>query len=70
MKSSYSQWLRFFVLLQVEDTADVTLGGVVLPEVAKERPLIGTIVSTGSGKWDKETGQVKAMVVRRAQRKL
>lgn len=27
------------VLVRVEDTADVTLGGVVLPETAKERPV-------------------------------
>jgi hypothetical protein len=27
------------VLVEVEDTADVTIGGVVLPDSAKERPL-------------------------------
>lgn len=27
------------LLVAVEDTADVTLGGVVLPDAAKERPL-------------------------------
>lgn len=27
------------VLIKVEDSADVTIGGVVLPESAKERPL-------------------------------
>jgi chaperonin GroES len=26
------------VLIKVEDVADVTMGGVVLPETAKERP--------------------------------
>lgn len=42
------------VLLKVEDTADVTMGGVILPEVAKERPLLGTVVRTGPGKYDKD----------------
>jgi chaperonin GroES len=27
------------VLVKVEETSDLTLGGVVLPEVAKERPV-------------------------------
>jgi chaperonin GroES len=27
------------VLIKVEETADVTIGGVVLPDSAKERPL-------------------------------
>ncbi|KAG1677546.1 hypothetical protein FOA52_014444 [Chlamydomonas sp. UWO 241] len=52
------------VLIKVEDTADVTVGGVILPEAAKERPLIGTIVACGPGRWDKENpGQRKTMVV-------
>jgi hypothetical protein len=42
------------LLLQVEETADVTLGGVVLPEAAKERPLSGVVVRTGPGKYDKD----------------
>ena len=49
----------------MEDTADVTVGGVVLPEAAKERPLMGTVATVGPGKWDKENpGQRKAMVVK------
>eukprot|EP00798_Chlamydomonas_sp_ICE-L_P028286 gene28286-31394_t len=52
------------VLVKVEDTADVTVGGVMLPESAKERPLMGTIVTVGPGKWDKDAeGQRKAMTV-------
>mmetsp|Transcript_25286 Transcript_25286/g.54952 ORF Transcript_25286/g.54952 Transcript_25286/m.54952 type:complete len:242 (+) Transcript_25286:107-832(+) len=53
------------VLVKVEDTADVTVGGVILPETAKERPLMGTVVSLGPGKWDKENpGQRKNMIVK------
>jgi len=53
------------VLIKVEDTSDVTIGGVVLPETAKERPLLGTVVSMGPGKYDKDSPeQRKAMVVK------
>lgn len=52
------------VLVEVEDTADVTIGGVVLPDSAKERPLSGTVVRTGPGKYDKGAeGQRKPMTV-------
>lgn len=40
------------VLVAVQDTADVTIGGVLLPDSAKERPLSGTVVRVGPGKWD------------------
>jgi chaperonin GroES len=40
------------VLVAVQDTADVTIGGVLLPDSAKERPLSGTVVRAGPGKWD------------------
>lgn len=53
------------VLIKVEDTADVTIGGVVLPDSAKERPLSGTVVRTGPGKYDKDSeGGRKPMVVK------
>lgn len=52
-------------LVQVEDTADVTVGGVILPDAAKERPLIGTVVRMGPGRWDSENpGVRKAMVIK------
>lgn len=53
------------VLVKVEEAADVTIGGVVLPDSAKERPLSGTVVRTGPGKYDPEAeGKRKAMVVK------
>ncbi|KAG2451531.1 hypothetical protein HYH02_004129 [Chlamydomonas schloesseri] len=42
------------VLIKVEEVADVTMGGVILPEAAKERPLSGTVVRVGPGKYDKD----------------
>lgn len=38
------------VLVQVQESADVTLGGVILPDSAKERPLSGAVVRAGPGK--------------------
>eukprot|EP00775_Hariotina_reticulata_P003862 gene3862-4119_t len=52
------------VLVEVEETADVTIGGVVLPDSAKERPLSGTVVRAGPGKYDKDAeGGRKALIV-------
>ncbi|KAF8065437.1 hypothetical protein HT031_003038 [Scenedesmus sp. PABB004] len=53
------------VLIRVEETADVTIGGVVLPDSAKERPLSGTVVRAGPGKYDADAeGGRKAMIVK------
>lgn len=41
------------VLIKVQETADVTIGGILLPDSAKERPLSGTVVLTGPGKADR-----------------
>lgn len=48
----------------MEDTADVTIGGVLLPETAKERPILGRVVATGPGKYDPDAeGMRKPMTV-------
>lgn len=40
----------------------MTIGGVLLPDSAKERPLSGTIVSVGPGKYDPEVeGKLRPM---------
>lgn len=38
------------VLLKVQPAADVTAGGVVLPDSAKEKPIVGVVVAVGPGK--------------------
>ena len=38
------------VLLKVQPAADVTAGGVVLPDSAKEKPIVGVVVAAGPGK--------------------
>ena len=40
------------VLVQVAETKAQTKGGVLLPESAKEKPAVGTVVAVGPGKKD------------------
>jgi chaperonin GroES len=42
------------VLLKVQDVADVTAGGVLLPDSAKEKPIAGTVVATGPGRREED----------------
>eukprot|EP00884_Botryococcus_braunii_P012249 jgi/Botrbrau1/21024/Bobra.0144s0037.1 len=42
------------VLIKVQEAAGVSLGGVLLPDSAKERPIAGTVVRTGPGKREKD----------------
>ena len=41
--------------VQVQEEADVTAGGVLLPLTAKEKPIAGSVVRAGPGKF-KEDG--------------
>lgn len=56
------------VLLKVEEQGEVTLGGVILPDSAKERPLMGTVVRVGPGKLNKESGERKAIKLQEGDR--
>ncbi|WP_164102757.1 co-chaperone GroES [Candidatus Laterigemmans baculatus] len=38
------------IVLQREEGEDVTKGGIVLPDSAKEKPARGTVVALGTGK--------------------
>ena len=40
------------VLVRVAEAKAATKGGVLLPESAKEKPVVGTVVSCGPGKTD------------------
>lgn len=46
------------VLLLVQKAEEQTAGGVLLPEAAKEQPVVGTVVRVGPGKKD-EDGELK-----------
>ena len=43
------------VLIMPDPTEEVSEGGIYIPNMAKERPTMGTVVATGPGKWVKET---------------
>ncbi len=47
------------VLLQPAEAEEKTLGGIIIPDTAKEKPQKGTVVAVGSGKKD-EPMTVKA----------
>jgi len=40
--------------LQVQDSADVSLGGIMLPDSAREKPIAGRVVRVGPGKREKD----------------
>ena len=51
------------VLVEPSEAEDVTPGGIVLPDAAKEKPTKGKILAVGPGKLD-DSGQVVAMSVK------
>ena len=51
------------VLVEVLDAEDVTKGGIVLPDTAKEKPQQAKVVSVGKGKMSEE-GKVIALEVK------
>lgn len=42
------------ILIRPDDAEDVTAGGIVLPDTAKDRPSRGTVVAVGAGKLNKD----------------
>ena len=51
------------VLVEPSEADDVTSGGILLPDAAKEKPTKGKILAVGPGKLD-DNGQVVAMSVK------
>jgi len=45
------------LVLRVEEEKK-TAGGIIIPDTAKEKPMEGTVISTGSGKTDKSGKRV------------
>ena len=43
------------VVIKAATQEEKTASGIVLPDTAKEKPMLGEIVAVGEGKWD-ETG--------------
>jgi chaperonin GroES len=55
------------VLIKVDETMEVTTGGLVLPDSAREKPMSGQVMSVGPGKME-EDGSVEEMAVLEGER--
>ena len=42
------------VIVEALDKEEVTPGGILLPETAKEKPQEGRVISVGPGRWDED----------------
>ena len=40
------------VIIKAVEEEEKTASGIVLPDTAKEKPMIGEVVAAGDGKWD------------------
>ena len=47
---------------QIQDASEVTMGGIMLPEAAREKPIAGTVVAVGPGKREKDGTRKKPTV--------
>lgn len=51
------------VLVKIDDAKEVKVGGIIIPDTAKEKPQEGTIVLVGPGKTTND-GKILAMAVK------
>ena len=42
------------VIIKAVEEEEKTASGIVLPDTAKEKPMIGEVVAVGDGKWDED----------------
>jgi len=42
------------VIIKAAKEEEKTASGIVLPDAAKEKPMMGEVVAVGDGKWDEE----------------
>lgn len=50
------------VIVKPMEAEEKTKGGIILPDTAKEKPIEGTIIAVGPGKFTEEGKQVKMEV--------
>jgi len=50
------------IVVQAMEAEDVTKGGIILPDTAKEKPVEGTIVATGPGKISEDGKKIELEV--------
>ncbi len=43
------------VVIEAAPAEEKTAGGIIIPDTAKEKPVLGTVVAAGSGKKDEPT---------------
>ncbi len=55
------------VLVRRLDSDDVSAGGIIIPDTAKEKPMEGEVVATGPGSRD-ESGAIQALDVKAGDR--
>jgi chaperonin GroES len=58
------------ILIEVKTAADITSGGIVLPDQAKEKPTEGRCLAVGEGRYHPETGVLMPMEVEAGERVL
>lgn len=56
--------LQNVILVKVKDAADVSAGGIVLPDQAKEKPTEGAVIAAGPGRLHPETAVLMPMPVK------
>ena len=49
------------VIVKAVEKEETTASGIVLPDTAKEKPMMGEVVAVGAGKWD-EAGKNRVPV--------
>jgi chaperonin GroES len=49
------------VIVKAVQEEEKTASGIVLPDTAKEKPMLGEVIAVGEGKWD-ETGSKRIPV--------
>ena len=42
------------VIIRAVQEEEKTASGIVLPDTAKEKPMMGEVVAVGDGKWDED----------------
>ena len=58
------------ILIKIDRPENTSRGGILIPEKAKERPTKGTVLATGPGKLNTETGERTPLLVKPGNRVL
>ena len=56
------------LVVRRDSSDEITKGGIIIPDTAKEKARIGTILAVGAGRRNEETGKLIPMTVQEGQR--